>query len=222
LTYDRAGEWIAALAVLAILSLLWRENRLYRVAEHLLLGLTVGFVAAATWVELLGPKWWDPLSEGIRTSDTSAITWGLAALALGLCWYGLYFKRTEWLTRVVLGVVLGAAAGQALRNNFTQQIPVLASSFRSPILIDSQRGLELGPSLGNALFLVALVSVLFYFFFSVEHKGRVLSATSRIGRFWLMVGFGVYFGNTIMTRMSVLIERVWFVVNDFFGKMFSG
>jgi hypothetical protein len=48
-----------------------------------------------------------------------------------------------------------------------------------------------------------------------------MRGVSRMGRFWLMVGFGVYFGNTIMTRLSVLIERVWFVVDDFFGKMFS-
>jgi len=32
-----------------------------------------------------------------------------------------------------------------------------------------------------------------------------------------MVGFGAYVGNTVMTRPAVLIERVWFVVNDFFS-----
>src|SRR5438105_1244551 len=137
MTFNRVGEWIAAFAVIAILSLLWRENRFYRIGEHVLLGLTVGFVAAATWVELLGPKWWDPLQESISNGDAGRIFFGVSALALGLCWYGLYFKKTEWLARLVLGVVLGASAGQALKNNFTQQMPIVASSFRSPIVISA-------------------------------------------------------------------------------------
>jgi hypothetical protein len=29
---------------------------------------------------------------------------------------------------------------------------------------------------------------------------------------FLMVTFGVFFGNTVMTRMSVFIERVWFLL----------
>ncbi|MGI8923766.1 MAG: hypothetical protein ACR2HJ_06955 [Fimbriimonadales bacterium] len=221
LTFERVGDWIAAGAVIAILSLLWRENRLYRVGEHLLLGLTIGFTAVVTWVELLQPRWLVPFQEAIAAGDTGRIFFGGSALVLGLCWYGLYFKRGEWLMRLVLGVILGASAGQALRNNFTQQMPLVATSFRSPIVISEGSRFDFWGSLNNSLFLVALVSVLLYFFFIFEQRNPIIKAGSRIGRFWLMVGFGVYFGNTIMTRMAVLIERVWFVVNDFFGKMFA-
>lgn len=220
MTFDRVGEWIAAIAVIAILSLLWKENRFYRFGEHILLGLTIGFLTVATWVELLQPKWLLPWADAMRSGDWGGIIKGASALALGLCWYGLYFRRTEWLTRVVLGVVLGASAGQALKNNFTQQMPVVVSSFRSPIVI-SGGSFDPWLSLNNTLFLFALVTVLLFFFFSFDQKNPVLHAGNRIGRFWLMVGFGVYFGNTIMTRLSVLIERVWFVITDFFGKMFS-
>jgi hypothetical protein len=220
-TFDRVGEWIAAFCVLAILSLLWKENRLYRIAEHLLLGLTVGFTAAATWVELLQPRWLAPWREAIGSGDIGGIIFGGSALALGLCWYGLYFKKGEWLMRLVLGVVLGAGAGQALRNNFTQQMPIVATSFKSPIVIQEGARFDLWGSINNSLFLVALISVLVYFFFVFEQRSAAMRGVSRMGRFWLMVGFGVYFGNTIMTRLSVLIERVWFVVDDFFGKMFS-
>ncbi|MCH8274996.1 MAG: hypothetical protein IH851_09420 [Armatimonadetes bacterium] len=213
-TFDRFGEWVAALATLAVLSLLWKENPVYRVAEHLLLGLAVGFAFAVSWFQFLQPKWWDPWMASIADREWGGILAGASALALGLCWYGLYFKRTEWLMRLVLGVVIGASAGQAIRNNFTQQMPIVTSSFKSPIVIESG-SIAWSASLNNTIFLLALITVLLYFFFSFEQTNPVIRVGSRIGRFWLMVGFGAFFGNTVMTRLAVLIERVWFVSQDF-------
>jgi hypothetical protein len=211
--WDRVGAWLAALSVLAVLSLLWRPNVAYRIAEHALLGLATGFLVSVTWFEFLLPKWWLPLSESWSQGVASGVAGGIAACALGLCWYGVYFRRTEWLMRLVLGIVVGASAGQAIRNQFTQQMPVLVSTFRSPIVIEEGRALA-GPSITNTLFLLAVVTVLLYFFFTFQQDSPRWRAARAVGRFWLMVGFGAYFGNTIMTRLAVLIERVWFVVDE--------
>jgi hypothetical protein len=194
---------------------------MYRVGESLLIGLTVGFTFAATWFDLLKPKWYDPYVAGLESVGSAEVAWttilgGSAILLLGACWYGMYFKRTEWLMRIVLGVVLGAGAGQAIRNNFTQQMPVVQASFKSPIVIDEGR-VSVAGSVNNTIFLVALLSVLLFFFFSLDHRTAIMRAVSRIGRFWLMIGLGAYFGNTIMTRLSALIERVWFVVQQATG-----
>lgn len=215
------GGWIAALCVLMILSLLWRENRVYRVGESLLLGLTVGFTFAASWFEFLKPRWWDPWMENLSSLGGAEAMWtgilgGAFALGLGLCWYGMYFKKTEWLMRLVLGVVIGAGAGQTIKNQFTQQMPVVTASFRSPIVIQEGH-VSMSQSLNNTIFLVALISVMLFFFFSIDHKSAIMRAVSRSGRFWLMIGLGAYFGNTVMTRLSALIERVWFVVHQFTG-----
>ncbi len=219
--FAEVGGWVAALCVLMILSLLWKENRIYRIGESLLLGLTVGFTFAVTWFEFLKPKWWDPWTRNFGTLGTSDIAWtgilgGGFALALGLCWYGMYFKRTEWLMRLVLGVVVGAGAGQAIKNQFTQQMPVVTASFRSPIVVH-EGSVSAPQSINNTIFLVALISVMLFFFFSVDHKSAIMRAISKSGRFWLMIGFGAYFGNTVMTRLSALIERIWFVVHQFTG-----
>jgi len=47
---------------------------------------------------------------------------------------------------------------------------------------------------------------LFYFFFSVEHKGAIKKA-SNIGIYFLMLYFGAIFGNTVMGRFSLLYGR---------------
>jgi hypothetical protein len=60
--------------------------------------------------------------------------------------------------------------------------------------------------LNTLLVLIGVVSVLFYFFFSIEHTG-VVHRVARIGIYFLMVSFGAAFGYTVMARMSLLIGR---------------
>jgi hypothetical protein len=38
--------------------------------------------------------------------------------------------------------------------------------------------------------------------------------TARLGRWLLMVSFGAFFGNTVMTRMAVFLERLQFLLRD--------
>jgi hypothetical protein len=60
----------------------------------------------------------------------------------------------------------------------------------------------------NAIVILLGVStVLFYFFFSVEHTGPGRLA-ARTGILFLMIAFGAAFGYTVMARMSLLIGRL--------------
>ncbi len=68
------------------------------------------------------------------------------------------------------------------------------------------------------IILVGVVAVLVYFFFSVEHTG-VVGKVSRVGIWFLMISFGASFGYTIMARLSLLIGRVNFLLNDWLGIM---
>jgi hypothetical protein len=61
-------------------------------------------------------------------------------------------------------------------------------------------------SLNTLLILVGVVSVLFYFFFSIEHTGSA-RRLARVGIYFLMISFGAAFGYTVMARMSLLIGR---------------
>ena len=60
---------------------------------------------------------------------------------------------------------------------------------------------------------MGVVTVLVYFFFSVEHTGAIGRA-SKVGIWFLMVSFGASFGYTIMARLSLLIGRVTFLTGD--------
>jgi len=67
----------------------------------------------------------------------------------------------------------------------------------------------------NWVFVVALLSVMTYFFFSFRQRtAKGVAQFSLIGRWVLMIGFGAIFGNTIMTRMSFLLDRLQFLVDE--------
>lgn len=68
-------------------------------------------------------------------------------------------------------------------------------------------------SLTNVLLVAGLLGTLTYFFFSMKHRG-ILGGLARIGIVFLMVGFGASFGYTVMSRISLLIGRVGFLLHD--------
>ena len=68
-------------------------------------------------------------------------------------------------------------------------------------------------TLWNVVMVVGVLSVLIYFYFSAEHKGAV-GGISRVGIWFLMVSFGAAFGYTVMGRISLLIGRMVFLVNE--------
>jgi len=52
---------IAALATLAIFSFLYKDNPFYKFAEHLLVGISVGYFVVVAWVNTVVPKLIQPL-----------------------------------------------------------------------------------------------------------------------------------------------------------------
>ena len=56
---------------------------------------------------------------------------------------------------------------------------------------------------------VGLICSIMYFMLTFEHSGP-LKAPTRIGRLFIMVGLGAYFGNTVLFRFTMLTGRAQF------------
>ena len=68
----------------------------------------------------------------------------------------------------------------------------------------------------SVLLLIALLTGLLYFYFSIAHAGAI-GRVSRVGVWILMVGFGASFGYTVQGRIALAIARV----QDIRGKFVS-
>ncbi|MEP0766990.1 MAG: hypothetical protein HRF45_10685 [Fimbriimonadia bacterium] len=252
--YAEIGVWVAALSTLAIFSFLYEENAAYRLAEHLMLGTSIGFAIGATIMDILRPNWWVPMLQGFETlfggtggsaevwGAAGAIFFGVSAGVIGLLWYGLFHPKTLWLSRLVMGIVMGGGAGLAIKQQFVLNVPQVTASFKSPIVLNDVGGFDAAASINNTIFLVALLLTINFFFFSFDHSRKIGEWAQGLldrfpvglrwapglvfmlfsGRFWLMLAFGVFFGNTVMTRLSVFIERVWYLVDTWARPLFSG
>jgi hypothetical protein len=69
--------------------------------------------------------------------------------------------------------------------------------------------------------IVGTVTGLFYFYFSKEHKG-VFGTAARVGVYFLMITFGASFGYTVMSRMSLLIGRIYFLISEWWPALWAG
>ena len=75
-----------------------------------------------------------------------------------------------------------------------------------------------GAIVGSLVIVVGTFTGLVYFFFSKEHKGA-FGGAARVGIFFIMITFGASFGYTVMSRMSLLIGRMDFLLGDWLGMI---
>jgi hypothetical protein len=74
-------------------------------------------------------------------------------------------------------------------------------------------GLDLWQSVRQTCIVLGVLACLFYFFFSIEHKGAS-GRVARVGIWVLMITFGASFALTVMGRIALLSERLEFLFDD--------
>jgi len=200
------GGWIAAGLTLFLFSFLYKDNPFFKIAEHLYLGAGMGWWFQVIVYKVLIVKVWEPL----KSADTTTIILTLIPSILGLSLITQFIPKISWISRYGFTFLMGYSAGLA--------IPVgLATDFMNQILGTIEPfanffGLSYFAMFNALLIAIGTISVLFYFFFSVEHKGAV-KKISNFGIYFLMIYFGAAFGNTVMARFSLLYGRFDALVN---------
>ena len=195
--------WAGAICTFAIYSVLYNENKIYRLFEHIFIGLGAGYGVYVVWSEVLGPKWWEPMVKDGQWA------WIFAAV-IGSMFYFIYSKRQMWISRVIFGLFMGLAAGGMFREFYELYFPQMAASMK-PV---AGPHMTAAAKASTLVFYVILFASMSYFFFSFEHKSKVMLKTASAGRWFLMIGFGAIFGATVMGRMTLFIGRLNFLISD--------
>ncbi len=191
------GTWIAAIATIGIMSFVFKDNPLYRLVENVYVGVSAGHALVLGWINIR--------DQGI-TPLTSEGEWSvIIPLLLGLLLYTRYFKDIAWLSRFPLSILVGIGTGLAIRGTIGSQIVNQVKSTVLPL-----------NNINNAIIVFGTLGVLSYFYFSKEHRG-VLKHVSTFGRCVMMVSFGAAFGSTVMGRMALLIDRLYFLYSNWLG-----
>lgn len=196
------GTIIAGLLTLAILSFLYRDNPVYKLAEYLLIGVSIGYALVIAWKSAMMDLLLIPL---FGDGDWSLVL----PLSFGLMMFGRFHTKTSFISRIPLAVLIGSGAGAAVPAMLGPRILSQVSGSVVPFL--GPNGM---PNWSGLVVLIGVLTTLAYFFFSREHRGA-LGVASKIGTWFLMIFFGTTFGYTVMSRMSTFIGRAEFLLTDF-------
>ncbi len=202
------GAWVATGLTLFIFSFLYKDNPLFKLAENLYVGVSVGYTIVKTYDSVIVHLIWKPIIENKEWTL-------LIPVAIGLLMLTRYVPKSAWLSRYAFAFIVGVGSGLAIPRTISSYIlKQIEDTVRPLVMLVPGEGVSftwnlLNPasSLNTIIILVGVSSVLFYFFFSIEHTG-LGKAVARTGILFLMIAFGAAFGYTVMARMSLLIGRL--------------
>jgi len=204
-TSNLIGGWVAVGLTLFIFSFLYKDNPLFKLGEHLYVGISVGYSVVVVWFEVFIRLVWQELTKGNYEP--------LIPVMIGLLIWTRFIPKIAWLSRLAFAFVVGFGSGVAIPRVVSSYILKQIEDTVNPLVTMAGGSVSFSLSFANPqsgintiILLIGVVTVLFYFFFSVEHAGFGY-ATARAGIYFLMIGFGAAFGYTVMSRMSLLIGR---------------
>jgi hypothetical protein len=197
------ATWTAALVTILVWAYLVGERRLFRLAQHLLAGLATGYVVLLAVREVLMPRLMEPIGSG----STNPLLWIAAVLVLAMA-------AAVWLPRSIVAipvaVLVAATAAFALGGAVAGTLmPQLGAALVAP-------GLAPGQLVGAIISLVITVLVLLAFLHGAPRR-RVVVGAAGAGRWLLLGGIGGWLGFLLVSRLSLLVDRVAFLLNGWLG-----
>jgi hypothetical protein len=209
----------AVFVTVCTFSFLYKDNPFYKFAEHLVVGAAAGYFTIILWHNGLIPKlMYDRLDDGspwLLYLDSSA-PWYLVPAVLGMMIWTRFSKNYAWISRWPLAMYIGIGAGAAVPLEMKARVNEQLVAMMAPLNWDYFFGhggfnlLDATSGLSQLIVFIGTLCALIYFFFSKAHTG-VFGGMAKFGIWILMIGFGASFGFTVMARISLFINRMQYI-----------
>lgn len=192
------GIWTGLFLMLMIYSYpLYKENPLFRFAEHLFIGLSLA-IAVIVAVQTTTRMAVTPLMNGNIVY--------IIPILLGGMMYFIFSSDYRWVSRYPIAVLVGSAIGLGMRGVI---IPNILTQIINTITFPKTTDFM---SMFNFVYIaLGTFFAVMYFLLTYEHKGAIRYPT-RLGRWLIMIGLGAYYGNTVLFRMSMLSGRAQYLL----------
>lgn len=214
---EMLGTLIGLFFTLLVFSYLLGDNVLFRLAVHIFIGVSAGYVVAVLATNILWPRLIAPLLGGAPAEQLAAVV----PFVLGLLLLARALPRISGLGSPVLAFLVGVGAAVVVSGAITGTlIPQTAATINR--FGPGEPAPGGGPSgwgfLDAAIILVGAVATLAYFQFHKRISLPVYSqAVGWIGRVAIAITLGAVFAGVYMAALAALIERLGAVVGLFKG-----
>ncbi|HOP08018.1 MAG TPA: hypothetical protein PLF13_12085 [candidate division Zixibacteria bacterium] len=207
---EHIALWLGAFLTLGILSFLYEDNPWYKLSEAIFVGVSAGYWCIVLYWDNIVGKFYNRVGE-------DPMLW--IGMILGILMLLRLVPKIGWISRWPLSFIVGATSGFWLMNYLASNIMVQTKATILPLL-STHFGMgvdaPLAMVLSQLVVVVGTFTGLIYFFFSKEHRGA-FGYGAKVGIFFIMITFGASFGYTVMSRMSLLIGRIDFLLGDWLG-----
>jgi len=208
------GGIVASLLTVMVFSYLLGANPLWRIAQSLLVGVSVGYVSLVILTQVVAPQVARVIQPPEGTTTTDRL---LAAVpvALGLLLLLRIAYPGAWPASFGLNLVVVVGSTLALGG-------ALAGTL-IPQALDTMRLMNFGRTdaagiaalAGNIVLVAGVVCALAYFAFGAKADGTrfaPIRQVSVVGRWVLVIAFGAILGSLATTFYFALIDRLDFLV----------
>lgn len=215
-TLDLIGALLGFVLTIFILSYIWGDNVLFRIATHLFVGVAAGYVAIVVIQNIILPQMIWPFLDGDRNEKIFAILF----LILGVLMLTKISPRLNKLGNPAIAYLVGvgaaAAIGGAVVGTIFPQVSASMSVFVENNIFDA------------FWILVGTLTTLLYFQFGIRRKNSEdeepqrpiwMETIGKVGQFFIAVTFGALFSGVYLAAIIALIERVssiWNLIRSIF------
>jgi hypothetical protein len=192
----------AIVLTLMVLSRIVGDNPLFRIAQYIFIGSSLGIALVVSYHQVLRPS----VIQATNGDQNNLVLYGIPLL-LGLLFLPRITRRQQlsWLANIPLALVFGVGAALAVAGAIAGTLV--------PQIVDTARlrGLDLGQLIGGAVLLFGTIITLSSFYFTVspeDRNARLYSRVAVVGHWLLMIAFGFFFAGAVQTYLSALAGRL--------------
>jgi FtsH-binding integral membrane protein len=204
-------DLIAVVLTILVLSRIVGDNPLFRVAQYLFVGVSLGLAFVVVYHQVLRPA----VSALAAGSPLAPARYGVPLL-LGLLLLPRITRQqgSSWLANVPLALVFGVGGALAIGGAIAGTL--------IPQLLDTARPLGNDPAqmIGVVVLALGTILTLSAFYYTVPQQsggGRFVAFATLTGHWLLMIAFGFFFASAVQTYLAALTERLSFLLQWFQG-----
>lgn len=205
---ETIGLIIGLILTLLIYSYLIGDNPLYRIAVHILVGVSAGYATIVVVQRVILPV----INEARENPQVSAINWLIPLIFLILLLFRR-FPKLAWLSDLTLALLVGVGTAVALVGALTGTLIPQLVNFATD-----------NPVQGIIIALLTICTLLAFQFTPLFRRNqdnetweqpRVQRLITRIGQTILMITFGAFFATVLSTTLVLLADRINFYLTEF-------
>jgi hypothetical protein len=204
------GGVVAALLTVMVFSYLLGANPLWKIAQSLLVGVSVGYVSLVVLTQVVAPQIARIIIPEAGTLESDR--WlGAVPVALGLLLLLRIAYPGAWPASLGLNLVVVVGASLALGGALAGAIVPQALDTMRLLNLSSSDPAAIAATAGNIVLVAGVVCALSYFAFGARADGirmAPIRQLSMVGRWVLVISFGAILGSLAITFYAALIERL--------------